>query len=93
MKTIAVCHNSRDFILLSVGWPNFLKCLQVTINDDFGLALVWSGCGDIGQRKFPIDVEFTSSSLMAGLVGVMAVLLPDVKIDLPNWRRTGTARF
>ena len=46
---------------------------DTAINDVPGLArLEWMG--EHWNEKFPIDVQFTSFSLMAGLVGVMAVL-------------------
>ena len=64
---------------------------DTAINDDFGFArLEWMG--EHWTEKFPIDVQFTSSSLMAGLVGVMAVLFffsrRQDRGDLSTRRRT-----
>ena len=69
---------------------------DTAINDDFGLArLEWMA--EHWTEKFPIDVEFTSSSLMAGLVGVMAVLFFFARRQDRGIYRTGeehgTARF
>lgn len=69
---------------------------DTAINDDFGLArLEWMG--EHWNEKFPIDVQFTSFSLMAGLVGVMAVLFFFARRQDRGIYRTGeehgTARF
>ncbi len=69
---------------------------DTAINDDFGLArLEWMA--EHWTEKFLIDVQFTSSSLMAGLVGVMAVLFFfSRRRDWGNYRsgeEHGSARF